>query len=658
MRTILHLFAMMAITCGVLLAGCTKDAPTNDNPSTVTTELTLAQSIIDASAEGGSYSVDYTLVGGYEGIGVQASCESEWITDLEITATSITFTVMKNDRTAPRTATVSVKYPGLEDKGITVAQLGGDSLFNLAISNETSTTCQSTVVCSDPNMAYIVYIAEVSYFYQANITTEQELFADDYNYFKSLADDSGTNLGQFLFINDIAFYGQSDIQWTGITPNRDYVLYAYGIAFNENMSDYSLATPVSYMMVRLEGASLRDVEFDVTVTVNGPEASYEFEPTNWQGYYYIDIYSERDYLYLPEGETPSDDYCQVVVDKWLATMEQLRLSGYTGEQIIQIMCLMGKDSYSQLLEADTRYMMSFYAVELIDGMPQVVSRPYLVHFKTEPVEKSDMTFDIAVTDVYTRVADIRVTPTDPEVPYTIAIVNSEMLPEGSNEDIINWYITSYRVQSFKGEFYTHLNSLKPETDYTLLVFGYYGGVITTDLNRVDFTTEPEGVCENSVIRVDFMGPYSPMELAEHYPNALNGMEAMYEQYGFYVMWAEIITEKPSQDVFYFHYEPSELDAGEDAVFADLVSYPAAPVSFLTARSGVEFVMCAVTMDYRGNYSDMWKSELFSYEYNAETKRHIEELISKLISPSRKGKLMVVAPDGRHEEIESIIAVRK
>lgn len=668
MKRFLLSWGLIAATCSLLLLSCsddntTLDKPADDNednqPTDVTTDLTLSAKHIDIPAEGGTFSIDYTLTGGYEGIGLKASCDAEWITDVVVTDTTISLTALANGEFMPREAVVIARYPGIDEKKVTITQVCDTSHFDIVISKETTTSCISTVTCDDPEMAYIVSLADIRYFRNANISTAEELYMSEYNYHKSLAAEYNENLGQFMFINEIAFFGKSTIQWTTMTPNVNYVLYVYGIEFNESMTEYTLATPVSHVIVRLKGQELRDVEFDVTVTVNGPEAVYEFEPVNWSGSYYIDIYSEREYLYLPEGDTPSEEYCQGVVDNWLQLINQYMASGYSGEQLINLMCLKGKDSYSHILLADTRYMMSFYAIDLVDGIPQVVSRPYLVHFKTEPVETSDMTFDVAVTNVYTRVADVRVTPSNNNDPYTAALIPTSDIPDVSNEqDIINWYVATYQVSGFRGEIISHLNSLSPETGYTLLVFGYYGGVITTPLTRVDFTTEPEGECENSVVRVDFMGPYSCKELAKHYPDAVNGMEDMYEQYGFYVMWAEIITEVPSQDVFIDLCEPAEFEKGDDAVFENLVSYSSPHLSILTARSGVEFVMCGATMDYRGNYSEMWKSEPFTYEYNATTKRPIEELISKLTSPAQTGRLMVVGPDAAEPTAQSLVARMK
>ena len=89
----------------------------------------------------------------------------------------------------------------------------------------------------------------------------------------------------------------------------------------------------------------------------------------------------------------------------------------------------------------------------------------------------------------------------------------------------------------------------------------------------------------------------------------------------------------------------------------ILSYPSTQIATLTARSGVEFTMCGVTMDYRGNYSEMWKSEPFMYEYNEATKRPIEEFIAKFNTPNTSGKMLLVAP-GERAAKEQTLSVMK
>ena len=47
------------------------------------------------------------------------------------------------------------------------------------------------------------------------------------------------------------------------------------------------------------------------------------------------------------------------------------------------------------------------------------------------------------------------------------------------------------------------------------------------------------------------------------------------------------------------------------------------------------------MDYRGNFSEMWFSEPFMYNYNASTKRPVDELIEKIFGASSASKSLKV-----------------
>ena len=108
------------------------------------------------------------------------------------------------------------------------------------------------------------------------------------------------------------------------------------------------------------------------------------------------------------------------------------------------------------------------------------------------------------------------------------------------------------------------------------------------------------------------------------------------------MWSEIFTEKPTQDLFYCIYSAQEVAVyGEAAVFEDLVTYPCSPTQILTGQNDTLYVMCAVAMDYRGNFSEMWMSEPFMYTYNASTKRPLEELIEKIYGAQSSAKQLKV-----------------
>ena len=634
MRTFRLLFTALLIAVATISSSCQQDTPV-DTPDTTTSVVfpNLGESLlVEIDSEGGQVSVNYVINNGIDGIDIVAASDVEWISDIVVGNGVLTFNVAENLESSERNTKIRITYPNVDTQYLLVKQAQFDAItFKLDLTASTSTSCTTLITPSNEDYAYIAYMAEVDYFLSAEITTAEELFQDDYNYYMAFAQQwEAPLLKEFFLMNYIAYQGEYSIDWTGMVPGKEYVLYVYAIEFNEANSDYWLASPVTYEMITLQSSELQEVNFDVNIDINGPNATYNITPENWDGYYYLTVYEEGDYMYR---NTPADDsYAELISRVWLDMMSELMASGYAADQIIELMCLQGHEEYSEVLKGNTNYAIAIYAVDMVDGLPQVVSKPQIKNFTTEEIGASDMKLEIKVENKYVRVADVTVTPSTNEY-YTVAIVPFSEVPESSNSEIIDWLNDNFSMDSYHGEIFSHLNTLQPETSYSILAYGYYGGVVTTDLFRYDFTTDAESECENSVVRVDYNGPYSLAELEAYDPDYFYNY-GMFETMGWYAMWSEIITEQPTQDMFYCIYSAQEVSVyGEQAIFADLVSYPCSNIQLLTGENGTLYVMCAVCMDYRGNYSEMWMSEPFMYNYDASTKRPLDELLAKLYGTS-------------------------
>ena len=639
MRTTFRLFTAFATIMLAVASWSCKPSGVNDVVDTATS-VKFDQQVVDLGYEETTVTLHYTINNGIEGIDIVASTEAEWISEIDAANGTLTFRVAENQDVKARETKLRVTYPNADTVYIVVKQAEFDAItFELEVTANSSTSCSTLIKPSNEDYAYIAYMAEVDYFLSAQITTAEELFQDDYDYYMAFAKQwEAPLLKEFFLMNYIAYQGEYSIEWTGMVPDKEYVLYVYAIEFNEANDDYWMASPVTYQMVTLESGELTEVDFNVNVDVNGPNATYHIAPQNWEGHYYLTIYEEGDYMYR---DTPADsDYSKLISSVWLDMMAELMASGYAPNQIIELVCLQGDEEYSETLKGDTNYALVIYAVDMVDGMPQVVSKPQIKNFTTEAIGASDMTLDIKVENKYVRVADVTVTPSTNEY-YTVAIVPFSEVPESSNAEIIDWLNDNFAMDSYHGEIFSHLNTLQPETSYSILAYGYYGGVVTTDLFRYDFTTDAESECENGVVRVDYDGPYSLAELEAYDPDYFYNY-AMFEDMGWYAMWSEIFTEQPTQDMFYCIYSAQEVSVyGEEAIFADLVSYPCGKTQLLTGENGKLYVMCAVCMDYRGNYSEMWISEPFMYNYDASTKRPVDELIEKIFGSSASSKSLKV-----------------
>lgn len=618
----------------LLVAGITMLSSCQETPETVvedtTCSLTLEKQSIEIDGNGGTYSIGYVLKNGINGIDIAMEDDAPWIDNLRTANSRLYFDCLKNFTDKEREATIAVRYPNLSMQTIKVKQAASDALtFVMEICDVKTTSCSSKLYPSDKETPYIVYMAEKDYILGSQISTQDDLFRDDYNTFTAWAESYGaSNLKEFMEQYEIFYTGDSYIGWTGMVPDREYVIYAYAIEFNEEGTDYTLASAVTHEIVILPTRLFADIEFDVNITVDGPKATYEFAPVNWDGKYFIDIYAEGDYMYVAEGVTPNDAYCKQVANDWIGMINIYMQSGYTAQQLIELMCLQGPDSYSETRLSDTKYCMVFYGIEMVDGLPQVTTKPYIAHFQTEKVEASDMTIDIKVENCYVRVADIEITPSKNE-PFVATFLRKKDLPYSENDKIIKWLL-DYDLSSntYHSAIKTSLVGLEPNTEYVALAFGYYGGVVTTDLFTHEFKTDVEGVCENSVIGVNVTGPYSLVELETAMPDTFYNY-GMFEMMGWYAMCAEIETEQPEGNVFMNIYKASELVTSDmNYIKADVCSYVSDRSCLFVGINNELYIMCAVAMDYRGNYSDMWVSEPFSFSLSNGA-RDINEFLDKL-----------------------------
>ena len=620
---------MLFVAALALLSSC------KDTPDTVVNDtecsLTLETQIVTIDGNGGTYSIGYVLKNGINGIDIAAEDDATWIDNLRTSDSRLYFDYQRNFTNKEREATIAVRYPNLRLQTIKVKQSASDALtFEIEICDIKTTSCSSKLYPSDKQTPYIVYMAEKDYILGSQISTEEELFRDDYANFTSWAESAGaTNLKKFMEQYEIFYTGDSYIGWTSMVPDREYVIYAYAIEFNEEGTDYTLASAVTHEVVILPTHIFSDIEFDVNITVDGPKATYEFEPINWDGKYYIDIYAEGDYMYVAEGSTPDDAYCKQVANNWIGMINIYMQSGYSAEQLIDLMCLQGPDSYSEVRLSNTKYCMVFYGIEMVDGLPQVTTKPYIAHFQTEKVEASDMVIDIKVENCYVRVADVTITPSNNEEPYVATFLKKSDVPYNDGNEIINWLLNfDLSGNTYRGTIKSNIVGLEPDTEYIALAFGYYGGVVTTELFRYDFKTDPEGECENSVVGVTVTAPYSLVALETAMPDMFYNY-GMFEMMGWYAMCAEIETAKPEGNVFMNIYNAEDLVTTDlEYIKAEVCSYVSERSCLFVGENDKLYVMCAVTMDYRGNYSDMWISEPFSYSYENGF-RDINEFLDKL-----------------------------
>ena len=85
--------------------------------------LSIEKSTVEASVEGGSYSVAYSVENAVEGVEPVATTDAQWIKELKAEAGTISFVVVANEEFEPREAKVTVAYEGAKSVEFSVKQV-------------------------------------------------------------------------------------------------------------------------------------------------------------------------------------------------------------------------------------------------------------------------------------------------------------------------------------------------------------------------------------------------------------------------------------------------------------------------------------------------------------------------------------------------------
>lgn len=650
MKNIFSRIALLLVAVVAIVACDNNDEPVVPAEKPV---VELSGDVVEAEANGGSYSLSYTITNPVEEAMLSVVSDQEWVSDITVAAEEITFVVAANDAAEERVATLRVEYPEAEAQSFVVKQQGTTlqpaESFTIEVQEVHAASAITQVTPADNEMYYIMYLEEVSYFQNGGIDTQELLWEDDFAAFERNASNNDMNLKEYMLQVNVAFQGVKRVKWNDVLPGVKSVLYVYGIQFNEDGSSYEPVTEVAWEVIEPEYAPLQDVNFDLDIEVDGAEVALNVKPENWDGYYVVKFVDGNDDLYMGDGATFDAEDMKSIADEWISVLNSNLRGGHTLDTILSEICCKGDAVIETQLNSYTLYSALVFPVAEYDGFVQVVAEPSYINFSTEEVQQSDMDINIEVSNCYVRVADLKITPSNPDETYLLLITPTEYLPANYDDEVLLDMALGefiYYTYEFKGEVTTHLNTLYPNKEYIVVAFGYSGGVVTTDVCTKVFKTEPEGECELEITDVIIGGPYRPSDLYNYDPVRFKYYAQNYTpDTSIGVVSIEVKTSEPTDDIFAYPFPVMDYEwAGHETIFYDLLidTCPALELSDIIYDHSPYYV-CAAAFDYKGNVTPMWMSEQMAWSAN-ETKP-IKELIQKL-EASPNVMLMGVTAEGK------------
>lgn len=379
MRLINYCCAAFLLSLSAMLYGCELiETPSSGN--SLTPELHITTTKLTVGGEGGGYVVDYSVKHGIDGVMPEVELLSDWIDNVEITATQICFRVLPNDLREERTTRLKVTYEGADSHSIYITQ--GEMVLNqFAIATTELTPDKFTVAWtpSDQTMLYIPNIISVDYFTMSGVDTEEQFIAEEIKYFFSVAQGANLTLEELLTRVDKVVSGEFTSTYMGLMPGSRYLAYAYGISLDGD--EYEITTPLHYELITIPMQELLPAQFNIRTNATGMSSiRIDVEPVTWNSHYVIQVIPSTSMYYVPAGEQLPMLSIKGMHNTFFNQVKSYMSGGNTSQQYLDKFCRRGVSGDTLQLEKG-EYMVAVFGVGAVEGgVAMMRTMPQVSHF--------------------------------------------------------------------------------------------------------------------------------------------------------------------------------------------------------------------------------------------------------------------------------------
>ena len=514
----------------VLMVSC------QEQPLEVEKKIELSQTEVRVGSQGSVVKIVYRVVGAVQGASVSVSNDADWLSVSTENPRLIEISAQKNDTGEERQATLVVSYPSYDDVVMIVSQSIWEDPITLTIERTEATSVIFSVSTLVSDFTWVGQVVGKEWF--DNMESDEAIFQEDLSYYSMEASDAEVSIQEYLktIINVGSFTG---LKYKGLDPESEYVVYVYGLTEDgERTTDiYSAAAvtlppydgPVSFEIDIKEENNI----MDVTVT-----------PDHDGVYYYWNLMDKETY----------DSYAKVHGDDPKAVFQAY--VNWDIQDLIDYEYLTTRaeyyDWYSDINEVNSQ----FECMALTEYIVYACKWDENCNFTGDPVYKWHTSADVAPSDnkISVTVGDdvdqssfyveVKTTNNDP---YVMIAEPSEVMSGMSDEQIYARLLDDYGAFGlgyfvFEGDVEGRMTGLQPDTEYTMVVFGFKAGKKTTAMQKFEVKTHPACLPEDCAF--DFV-------LDEVESNALS------------------ITVIPSDASHYYYWYVYTLDTTADQVKEDI-----------------------------------------------------------------------------------------
>ena len=451
----------------ICLTACQKDRE-KELPAPV---LNVQDTVL-IGQEGGAATVTYSIDHQNGTSELSARCDAEWIHDLDYSEPgTVSMTADSNSDTASRETVLELTYGDIQ-KHVMIIQDGlaiAEDDFSLEFKEIGYTTITVSISPRDKEMTYVALITQTDVFSQFNNDDDVIEFA--MREWTNSAESMGVSMTEYLA--SILISGDLEGDFTYRYPDTGYTIFVFGIT-----SDAEVLTKVHSWDATTEAPEKKDIEYTITSTVNGADATLHVVPSDQEQSYYVNVF-ETSTLDSQEGDVTSSVFWQAYIVDMIHLYSIVYGTGI--EDVVTPFLHTGEDDASFSLSEKTSYTALAMAMSE-DGL--VLSDVSSAEFQTGSVVRSDNKITInawmnAEDDLW---FDILTTNDDP---YTWGVQPSStyagMDDEEMLEYLLNDFLTGLNIQN---GYLPGGCGVTPGETYTIWAFGYQNGAATTDLVHV------------------------------------------------------------------------------------------------------------------------------------------------------------------------------
>lgn len=276
----------------------------------------LVNGDITAGASGGQYEITYKLTNPAPDGRFEVTSSESWINGFDSSqAGVIKFNVDASSFDDSRRGSVNVDYVFSGTKlsfTVSVVQAGITDAFLLSVSDVKETNVGCTVVPADKEMGYISLVIKQEMV--AGFENDDAWFNDDMVYFDSMAGLWGVSRKD-LIEQQYLQHGDFTFQPTGLTPDTDYYLYAYGLEFKGDIPERT--TDIYKVAFKTRSFEPIEGELRIDVEVAGTTISVIVTPPDDTKYYLDCLNDAMLDKYSGTTEEKIRQHCQDYIQPWV-----------------------------------------------------------------------------------------------------------------------------------------------------------------------------------------------------------------------------------------------------------------------------------------------------------------------------------------------------